>query len=186
METGFKQAYVIKQGKTELDVGGGVCQVSTTLFRAMLDAGLDITERQEHAYRVSYYEEDSPPGYDATVFIPKPDLKFVNDTGHYVLIQNIIDMKNKKLTYEIYGTSDGRKTELSNYRKWNASPAPPDKYIDDPTLPNGKVIQDEHSIPGLNVAFDWKVMRNGEVVHQKTFESHYVPWGAVYRRGTGQ
>lgn len=185
LETGFKKAYVIRAGKTELDVGGGICQVSTTLFRAMLDAGLDITQRQAHAYRVSYYEEDTKPGYDATVFIPNPDLKFVNDTGNYVLIQSYYDGVNKKLTYEIYGTSDGRKTEISNYKQWGWAPAPPDVWIDDPTLPAGKVIQDEQRIPGLKTAFDWTVKRNGEIIHQKTFTSSYVPWAAVFRRGTG-
>ena len=185
LASGFKKAYIIRQGKTELDVGGGICQVSTTLFRAMLDAGLDVTQRQAHAYRVSYYEEDTKPGFDATVFIPNPDLKFVNDTGHYVLIQSYYDGVNKKLTYEIYGTSDGRKAVISNYKQWDAAPAPPDVWIDDPTLPVGKVIQDEHRIPGLKTAFDWTVTRNGEVIHQKTFTSSYVPWAAVYRRGTG-
>lgn len=185
LEAGFKKAYIIKQGKTELDVGGGVCQVSTTFFRAILNAGLNITERKAHAYRVSYYEEDSLPGYDATVFIPKPDLKFVNDTGNNILIQNVYDGKNKKLIYEIYGTSDGRKTEISNYRKWGAAPAPPDVNIEDPSLPLGKVVQDEHAIPGLKVSFDWKVTKNGETLYQKTFQSSYVPWAAVYRRGTG-
>lgn len=184
LEAGYKKAYIIRNGKTELDVGGGICQVSTTFFRAMLDAGLDIIERQAHAYRVSYYEEDSKPGYDATVFIPSPDLKFVNDTGHYVLIQNILDMTNRRLTYEIYGTSDGRKSEISNYHQWGYSPAPPDVWIDDPTLPVGKTIQDEHAIPGLKTAFDWTVTKDGQVLHKKTFTSNYVPWAAVYRRGT--
>jgi vancomycin resistance protein YoaR len=184
LDTGFKKAYIIREGKTELDVGGGICQVSTTLFRAMLNAGLNIIERQPHAYRVGYYEEDSPPGFDATVFVPKPDLKFVNDTGHYVLIQNNYDGINKVLTYEIYGTSDGRKTEISNYRKWDSTPPPPDKYIDDPTLKPGQVVQDEHAIAGLKTAFDWKVTdKNGQIIHQKTYQSVYVPWGAVYRRG---
>ena len=183
LETGFFKAYIIRAGKTELDVGGGVCQVSTTLFRAMLNAGLDITSRQYHAYRVSYYEEDSRPGFDATVFIPSPDLKFKNDTGHYVLVQNTYDGVNKKLTYEIYGTSDGRTVDISNYRQWDAAPAPPDKWIDDPTLPPGKVIQDEHAIPGLKTSFDWKVTRVGTVIHQKTFQSNYVPWAAVFRKG---
>lgn len=181
--TGFQKAYIIRQGKTELDVGGGICQVSTTLFRAMLNAGLQITARQQHAYRVSYYEEDSKPGFDATVFIPNPDLKFINDTGHYVLIQDSYDGVNKKLTYEIYGTSDGRQVEISNYHQWGAAPPPPDRWIDDPTLAPGKVVQDEHAIPGLKTAFDWKVTRGTEVIHQKTFESTYVPWAAVYRRG---
>ncbi|HBP50719.1 MAG: VanW family protein [Candidatus Shapirobacteria bacterium GW2011_GWE1_38_10] len=186
LNNGYKMAYVIRQGKTELDVGGGICQVSTTLFRAMLDAGLDITQRQAHAYRVSYYEEDTKPGFDATVFIPNPDLRFVNDTGHYVLIQSYYDGVNKKLAYEIYGTSDGRKTEISNYKQWGAVAAPPDVWIDDPTLPVGKVIKDESRVPGLKTAFDWTVTRNGEVIHQKTYTSSYVPWAAVYRRGTGQ
>lgn len=185
LDNGYKKAYIIRQGKTELDVGGGICQVSTTLFRAMLDAGVDITARQPHAYRVSYYEEDSKPGFDATVFIPKPDLAFVNDTGHHLLIQSYYDGKNKKLTYEIYGTSDGRKTVIDNYKQWGAAPAPPDVWIDDPTLPAGKVVKDESRVPGLKTAFDWTVTRNGEIIHKKTFTSSYVPWAAVYRRGTG-
>lgn len=185
LEAGYKKAYIIREGKTELDVGGGICQVSTTLFRAMLDAGLNITARQNHAYRVSYYEEDSKPGFDATVFIPNPDLKFINDTQNYVLVQSILDMTNRRLTYEIYGTSDGRKSEISNYRQWGAQPAPPAIWIDDPTLPVGKTIQDEQAIPGLKTAFDWTVKKaDGSVLHQKTFTSNFVPWAAVYRRGT--
>jgi vancomycin resistance protein YoaR len=182
---GYKEAYIIKEGKTELDAGGGICQVSTTLFRALLDAGLNITQRQAHAYRVSYYEEDTKPGFDATVFIPNPDLQFVNDTGNYVLIQSYYDGKNRKLAYEIYGTSDGRKVTISNYKQWDAQPAPPAVWIDDPTLPLGKVVQDEHAIPGLKTSFEWTVTRNGEVINHKTFASSYVPWAAVYRKGTG-
>ena len=187
LDAGYTKAYIIREGKTELDVGGGICQVSTTLFRAMLNSGLNITERQAHAYRVSYYEEDSKPGFDATVFIPSPDLKFTNDTGHYVLVQSVIDMANKRLTYNIYGTSDGRKVTINNYRQWDSTPAPPDVWIDDPTLTAGKVVQDEHSIPGLKTAFDWIVTdKDGKVIRQKTFQSNFVPWAAVYRRGTGQ
>lgn len=183
VENGYKMAYVIRAGKTELDVGGGICQVSTTFFRALLNSGLNITDRRNHAYRVQYYEEDMPPGYDATVFIPNPDLKFTNDTGHHILIQSKYDGKEKRLTYDIYGTSDGRKTEINNYRQWGAAPAPPTVYIDDPTLPPGKVIQDEHAIPGLKTSFDWKVTREGQIIHQKTFSSSYSPWAAVFRRG---
>ena len=185
LKNGYTNAYIIREGKTELDVGGGICQVSTTLFRAMLNAGLNIIERQAHAYRVSYYEEDSKPGFDATVFIPSPDLKFINDTGHYLLIRNIYDGDNKKLTYQIYGTNDGRKAEISNYKQWGSAPAPADVYIDDPTLPVGKIIQTEHKIPGLKTSFDWTVVKSdGTILHQKTFTSNFVPWAAVYRRGT--
>ncbi len=184
LEAGYKQAYIIRQGRTELDVGGGVCQVSTTLFRAMLNSGLNITERKNHAYRVSYYEEDSKPGFDATVFIPSPDLKFINDTNHHVLIQSILDMDNRRLTYEIYGTSDGRKVDITNYRQWASTPPPPDVWIDDPTLPVGKVVKDEQAIRGLKTAFDWTVTnQDGSVLHQKTFQSNFAAWAAVYRRG---
>lgn len=184
LEAGYKQAYIIRQGKTELDVGGGICQVSTTLFRAMLNAGLNIIERKNHAYRVSYYEEDSKPGFDATVFIPSPDLKFINDTGHHVLIQSVLDMDSRRLTYEIYGTSDGRKVSITNYRQWDSTPPPPDVWIDDPTLPVGKVVKDEQAIRGLKTAFDWTVTDpNGSVIHQKTFQSNFAAWAAVYRRG---
>ncbi len=184
-ENGFGKAYVIKEGKTVLDVGGGICQVSTTLFRALLNAGVNIIERHAHAYRVGYYEEDMPPGYDATVFSPKPDLQFINDTGHYILIQSIYDGVNKILTYELYGTSDGRKVEISNYRKWGSVPPPPPIYNDDPSLPSGKLIQDEHAVAGLKTAFDWKVTRDGQILHQQTFSSAFRAWPAVYRRGTG-
>lgn len=183
LENGFKKAYVIRAGRTELDVGGGICQVSTTFFRALLNSGVNIKERKNHAYRVSYYEEDMPPGYDATIYIPSPDLTFVNDTPAHLLIQSFYDGKKKMLTYEIYGTSDGRQVEISNYRKWGAAPPPPDVYIDDPTLPPGKVIQDEQRIPGLKAAFDWKVTRGEEIVHERTFTSSYTPWAAVFRRG---
>jgi len=186
LETGFKKAYVIIGGRTELGVGGGICQVSTTVFRAIINSGLNLIERRAHAYRVSYYEEDSKPGFDATVYIPKPDLRFINDTGYHLLIQSTYDGVNKRLTYSIYGTSDGREVTIDNYRQWGTAPPPPDKYIDDPSLPPGKVVQDEQRIPGLKTAFDWTVKRNGEILHQQTITSNYAPWGAVYRRGPSQ
>jgi vancomycin resistance protein YoaR len=182
--TGYKQAYVIKEGKTVLGDGGGVCQTSTTLFRAVLAAGLPITERFAHAYRVYYYEEKYQPGFDATVFQPSPDFKFKNDTPAYLLIQTSVDLTAKKLTYEIYGTSDGRKAEISKARTWEVTPPPPDLYVDDPNLKIGVVKQTEHAAWGAKVAFDWKVTRGEEVLQQRTFFSNYAPWQAVYLRGT--
>ncbi|MGB9637544.1 MAG: VanW family protein, partial [Microgenomates group bacterium] len=140
-DTGFKQAYIIKEGRTVLGDGGGVCQVSTTLFRAALNAGLSITERHAHAYRVHYYEEDLGPGFDATVFAPSFDLKFVNDTPAYILIQSSLDLKQKKLTFELYGTKDNREVTISKARVWDQEPPPPDIYQDDPTLPTGTIKQ---------------------------------------------
>jgi len=182
--TGFKQAYIIKEGRTILGDGGGVCQVSTTLFRAALNAGLPITERHAHAYRVHYYEDDLGPGFDATVFDPTADLKFKNNTPSYLLIQSSINIKTKKLTFEIYGTSDNRKVAISKARIWDKVPPLPDFYQDDPTLPAGVIKQVDWKAWGAKAAFDYKVTKNGEVLEEKTFFSNYRPWQAVYLRGT--
>jgi vancomycin resistance protein YoaR len=105
--TGYLPELVIKVDKTIPEYGGGMCQVSTTCFRAALNSGLKITARTNHAYPVQYY---APQGTDATVYIPNPDLRFVNDTPGYVLIQTHIE--GTQLTFDFYGTSDGRQTKL--------------------------------------------------------------------------
>ncbi|MCL5675514.1 MAG: VanW family protein [Patescibacteria group bacterium] len=181
--TGYKQAYIIKDGKTILGDGGGVCQVSTTLFRSALNAGLPIVERWAHAYRVGYYEQDSPPGIDATVYSPTNDLKIKNDTGHYILVQAITDTANYRLTFDLYGQKDNRHVTLTKPVVWDQTPAPPDLYQDDPALPKGEIKQVDFSAWGAKASFDYKVERNGQVIFQKTFYSNYQPWQAVYLRG---
>jgi vancomycin resistance protein YoaR len=106
-EHGYLPELVIKQDKTEPEFGGGICQVSTTAFRAAIYSGLEITARRNHAYPVSYY---NPQGMDSTVYIPKPDLRFKNDTPNYILIQTKII--GTELIFQFYGTSDGRKTTV--------------------------------------------------------------------------
>jgi len=182
--TGFKQAYVIKEGKTVLGDGGGVCQVSSTLFRAALAAGLPIVERAAHAYRVGYYEQDSPPGFDATVYSPSPDLKIKNDTPGHILIQSTVDTKTATLIFEIYGTNDGRIATTSKPVISNQTPPPEDLYVDDPTLPTGQTKQIDYKAWGARVSFNYSVTRAGEVIYKKTFVSNYRPWQAVYLRGT--
>lgn len=105
--TGYKEELVIKQNKTIPEFGGGVCQVSTTMFRVALNTGLPITERHNHAYPVQYY---APQGTDATIYVPKPDFKFLNDTPGYILVQAKIE--GTILSFDMFGTSDGRKVEL--------------------------------------------------------------------------
>lgn len=183
--TGYKQAYVIKDGKTILGDGGGVCQVSTTLFRAALNAGLPIIERRAHSYRVGYYEQDSPPGLDATVYDLTSDLKIQNDTPGHILIQTVVDTKKLTLAFEIYGTDDGRVATTTKPVTTNVVPPPEDLYQDDPTLPAGVVKQVEYKAWGAKVTFNYRVERAGEVLQQKTFVSNYRPWQAVYLRGTG-
>lgn len=184
--TGYKQAYVIENGKTILGDGGGVCQVSTTFFRALLNAGLPIVERHPHAYRVHYYEEDLGPGIDAAVYVPTVDLKFLNDTGHYLLIQTYFDNINKKLTFELYGTSDGRIAHISNPVILSQSPAPPPLYQDDPSLPVGQTKQVDFAASGANVYFTYTVTKNGKNLISEKFSSNYRPWQAIFLKGTKQ
>lgn len=181
---GYKPGYIIKDGKTVLGDGGGVCQASSTMFRAALNAGLPIEERWAHAYRVSYYEINTGPGFDATIFTPSVDLRWKNDTGGYVLIQTKIDRTKNYLAFELYGTSDGRKASVSKARVWDRIAPPPTLYIDDPNLARGKTRVAEHSIYGAKVAFDWKVTRGTEVLQERTFFSNFQPWQGVYYVGT--
>ncbi len=183
--TGYQSAYIIKEGRTVLGDGGGVCQVSSTMFRAALNAGLPIAERQAHAYRVHYYEEGGfKPGLDATVFSPSVDLKIKNDTPAHILIQTKTDTKNFTLTFELYGTSDARSSEISNHIVWGQTPPPPALYQDDPTLKAGVVKQVDWAASGAKASFDYRVTRGNEVLQNTTFVSNFRPWQAVFLRGT--
>jgi len=182
--SGYQTAYIISGGKTVLGDGGGVCQVSTTVFRAALNAGLPITERKAHAYRVGYYEQDSKPGIDATVYNPTADLKFLNDTGNHILIQTKVDTVNLKMNVKIYGTKDGRVSEVSEPKISSQSSPLPTIYEDDPTLPVGQTKQIDWSAWGAKVSFNYKVSKDNVTVFEKTFYSNYQPWAAVYLRGT--
>lgn len=182
--TGYKQAFIISGGKTILGDGGGVCQVSTTLFRSILNSGLPVEERSPHSYRVGYYEQDSLPGLDATVYVPTVDLKFKNDTGNHILIQTEIDLSQSNLTFLFYGTRDGRITKVGEPVISNRIPAPEARYQDDPNLPKGVVKQIDFAAPGASVYFTRTVTKNGETIIEDEFSSNYRPWQAVYLRGT--
>lgn len=182
--TGYQAAYIIKSGQTLLSEGGGVCQVSTTLFRALLDAGVDITRRLPHSYRVSYYELDRQPGFDATVYSGNVDLRFVNDTPGHLLIVSQADSDRVYMQVKIYGTNDGRQSTISNYKQWGYQPPLATVYIPDASLPTGKLRQIDWSASGIKASFDWTVTdKNGQVIHQKNYYSYYRPWAAKYLKG---
>lgn len=179
---GYKQAYIIKSGRTVLDDGGGVCQVSTTLFRSVLNAGLPVTARTAHAYRVSYYEQGYSPGLDATIFSPSVDFKFKNDTTNHILIQAYTVGTN--LYVDLYGTSDGRVATLTKPVVTNEIKPLPELRQDDPTLPKGTVKQVDWPAWGANVSFQRVVTRDGETVTDEIYRSNFRPWQAVYLVGT--
>lgn len=184
--TGYKSAYIIKGGETILGDGGGVCQVSTTLFRAAIESGLPIVERRQHAYRVKYYENDRKAGFDATVFSPTVDLKFTNDTHAHVLIQTgFVDSKNL-LIFTFYGKKDDRQIEISDSTVWDVRPPPEPLYKDDPTLPKGRTKQIDFAAYGAKAKFHYRVVKDGKIAIDRDFYSAFRPWQAVYLVGTAE
>jgi vancomycin resistance protein YoaR len=180
--TGYEEGQIIWGDRTAIGMGGGVCQVSTTVFRAAFWAGLPILERQNHGYRVSWYEP--PVGLDATVYGPTVDLKFKNDMSHYILIKTATDLKAATVTVRFYGTSQGRVIEMSGPTETNPVKHGPAVYTDDPKLPLGTEKQVEFAHDGVDVTILRTVREGRQVILQDRFFSRYEPWPAMYLRGT--
>jgi vancomycin resistance protein YoaR len=177
-ETGYLPELVIKGDKTIPEYGGGLCQVSTTMFRTALNTGLPITARSNHSYRVSYYE---PAGTDATIYDPWPDLKFKNDTGNNILIQSKIE--GNDFYFYFWGTSDDRKVEVTDPVIYNIVSPGPTKIIETTDLEPGEEKCTERAINGASAYFDYKVTYNPgteeENIVEERIHSKYVPWTAV-------
>ncbi len=180
--TGFLPELVIKDNRTTPEFGGGLCQVSTTLFRSVMNAGLKVTERRNHSYRVSYYEP--PVGLDATIYLPKPDFKFLNDTPGHILVQGRV--VGNKVIFELWGTSDGRVSTISDPQILSTTPAGEPIYADTDTLPKGEVKQIEKPHDGAVTIAYYTVKRNGETINQQTFKSVYKAWPARFLVGTAE
>jgi vancomycin resistance protein YoaR len=183
-EAGFEDSLIIRGDRTAVGIGGGVCQVSTTAFRAAFFGGYEIVERWAHGYRVSWYETGSGPGLDATIYTPDVDFKFRNDTAHYLLIQTFTDKAAGTLSFRFYGTPTGRLVTLEGPFEENVVPHGPDVYQEDPTLPEGTVKQVDWAKDGVDVTVRRTVTERDTVIHQDTFFSRYQPWRAVYLVGT--
>lgn len=186
-EEGYDESYVIVGDRTIPGVGGGICQVATTAFRAGFYAGFEIIERWPHAYRVGYYELGGyGPGFDATVYSPLVDLRFVNDTAHNLLIETEIDTVRARLRFLFYGTSDGRTVEQIGPTWGEPKPSGPPVYEYDPEMPEGTVEKLESAHDGLDAVLE-RVVRDAEgtVIYEDRFVSNFVPWSARYRFGPG-
>lgn len=177
-EAGFLPELVIKGDRTIPEYGGGLCQIGTTMFRLAINAGLPITERTPHSYRVVYYE---PAGMDATIYNPWPDLKFINDTGHHLLLQT--EIQDNELIFKFYGTSDGRKVETNEPKIFNiVSPGPP-RFIKTGELPPGEKKKIESAHAGADAEFKNVVTFSNGVVREEIWKSHYRPWAEVWLVG---
>jgi vancomycin resistance protein YoaR len=192
LDNGFAEALIIIGGQTVKGVGGGVCQVSTTLFRAAFFAGFPIVERHAHAYRVYYYEKVAGnqintdlAGLDATVFVPIVDLKFVNDTPNWLLMETYVNPSASSITWKFYSTSDNRRVEWNTTGATNIVPAPAPVYRENSDLPNGTIKQVDWAADGADVTVNRTVYRNDEVYLQDTIYTHYEPWSNVFEYGPG-
>ncbi len=179
---GYEDSLIIWGDRTAVGIGGGVCQVSTTLFRAAFFAGLPILERWNHGYIVSWYGE---PGMDATVYSPYVDLKFQNTTPAYLLIQPVIDTQKGILTFRLWGTKPDWTVEIEKPVYEDVQDPPPPLYIEDPTLPKGTIKQVEWPKKGMTVRITRIVRRGDEIIEKKEFVSKYEPWRAIYLYGPG-
>lgn len=182
--TGYRNAYIIEAGETKLAPGGGVCQVSSTLFRSLLNAGVKISRRLPHAYRVSYYEIGNEPGFDATVYSGETDLRFINDTPGHILLSCYSNDETLYMFCKLYGTDDGRTTEIVNYKKWGQTSPLPTVYIPDSSLKPGQLKQIDWSASGIKTEFTNIVRdKSGQVIHEDTYRSSYRSWAAKYLKG---
>lgn len=184
--TGYLEELVIKKNKTTPEFGGGLCQIGSTAFRAALDSGLPITVRQNHSYRVPYYERDGDgnsigPGKDATIYNPSPDFRFANDTGHEILITTAI--KGNKLTFTFWGVKDGRAAAQTKARVFNVVPPPEKKTVLTTDLKPGEEKCTEHAHPGSDAVFTYTVTYADSTVKTRDFKSHYKPWQEVCLEG---
>jgi vancomycin resistance protein YoaR len=192
LDNGYAEAPIIVGDRTINGVGGGVCQVSTTLFRTALYAGFPIVDRTPHAYQVMYYEQTATgqhdpklAGMDATVFFPLVDLQFTNDTPYWLLMETYFDASGHSLTWKFYSTSDGRSVVVNASGPTNLVDPLPDVYNENPDLPKGEIKQDDWAVQGADVTVNRTVSRNGSVYFSDTYSTHYVPWPNIYEYGPG-
>ena len=177
-EKGFLTAPQIVNGQLVDALGGGICQVSTTVFNAAFESGLPIKERVNHALYISHY----PLGRDATVNWPSPDLKFQNDTGHWLLIRTFSSYST--LLVALYGTPQNRKV-VSEAAPLHISGPPPVKKILDPDLPVGKKVVDDYGESSSSTHVRRRVYSaDGKLLYDDTWYSTYRSSPKVVRVGT--
>lgn len=190
LENGYAEAIIIVGDQSVKGVGGGVCQVSTTLFRTAFFGGFPIVERYPHAYRVGYYEQNANgwtdtnlAGLDATVYVPFVDFKFKNDTPYWILMETYVT--DYSLTWKFYSTSDGRSVDWSTTGVTNVTTPPDPIYREDPTLPTGTIKQVDWAVNGATVSVHRIVYKDGGVYFTDDVNTTYVAWPDGYNYGPG-
>ena len=184
LANGYLPEMVIKGDEIKPEVGGGLCQIGTTAFRAAMNSGQEISERRNHSLVVNYYNDPSNgnPGTDATIYGPHPDMRFVNTTDDYILLEAINDVPNRKLTYRLWGTNDGRKGYYSPpvVHSWTPTGPSQTKYTTE-LAPGVRRCQSSH--PGATTSFTYYIERADGTVDEEVFESYYRPLPTICLEG---
>jgi vancomycin resistance protein YoaR len=184
---GFVEGYAIIRNRTQLEWGGGICQDSTTMFRAAFWAGLPITERWGHSFYISWYDKygfgeyGNGPGMDAAIFTGALDFKFLNDTGNWILIQTAVDKSRALAEVRLYGTSDGRQVSLLGPTTTSRQPAPTAPvYVADSSRPRGSIRQSDTARGGMTIEFTRVIERADQIIERRTFETRFKPWPNIF------
>lgn len=185
-EGGFLEGGMIVGDRTVIGIGGGTCQVSTTVFRAAFYGGYAITERNSHGYRVGYYEQGgAPPGLDAAIWQPERDFRFQNNTPYHILIETSLYPANSALQFRFYSTRYFY-TEVDPAIIKNITPARPTRFEANPQVPLGQSIQVDYAAEGADVTVYRRVFDlNGNLLTEDHVYTHYLPWGAIFQVAPG-
>ena len=180
--TGFVKGYVISGGTLEKEDGGGICQVSTTIFRATYQAGLPIVERHEHSHRVEYYD---PVGFEATVYAPEKNLRMKNDTGKYLFVQAAWDKKAQTLRFDLFGKKPERTVSIGKPVVTDFKPPAQPSYTPDNRVGAGGRRLLDVPVQGMTSTIVRSIRHADGKVSTDTLKSVYRPWGAVYGVAAG-
>ena len=179
--TGYAKELVIKEGETIPEYGGGICQVSSTLFRAILFGGLPIVERHPHSYAVSYYSFPLGYGLDATVYPPQVDLKFLNDMDTPLLIQAY--QEGQEAYFKFYGTKDGREVALDGPYISNRRSAPEPIITETTELAPGQKKKVDSAHSGFTATWTRNTTYSDGRNETDTIVSPYTAWAEKWLVG---
>ena len=178
---GFEDSAIIWGDRTAVGVGGGVCQVSTTVFRAALSAGFPLLERHNHGYVVSWYGD---PGFDATIYTPYVDFRFLNDSDAHLLVQPVVDSVVGILSFRFYGTKPDREVIIGEAEVKDVKQPGDPIYQEDASLEPGQIKQVEWAKEGMTTTVIRTVTENGKS-REDRIVSVYRPWNAMFLYGPG-
>jgi len=187
LENGFVESKVIEGERTTNGVGGGICQVSTTAFRAAFFGGYFIIERNSHAYRVGFYElNNTPPGLDASIWSPERDFRFQNDTPYHLLIETSVYPANDALQFRFYSTNPGRTVEVEAPVTRDIVPPLATVYEANSELQLGESVYTDWAVEGADVTVT-RIIRDlsGNEIRRDSIYTHYLPWRAVIQVAPG-